>query len=120
MTIRVLVVDDEASILIMLERFLQVEGVEEIYKATNGQQAIELAMKVRPDLILLDHLMPELTGLDVARRLREETFEGRIIIWSSAGRGARAEAEAEGFEFVDKGDVKGMLGLVSRIVKGAG
>lgn len=57
-------------------------GVEVLDEAKNGPQALELARKHRPDLLLIDIAMPELNGLEVVRRLTDEVPEVRCIILS--------------------------------------
>jgi two-component system, OmpR family, response regulator len=68
---RLLVVDDEPDIVELLSASLKYHGYE-VAAATSGRQAMEEARRFRPDLILLDVMMPELDGFDVVRRLRGE------------------------------------------------
>lgn len=84
---RVLVVDDERSIRLLCRVNLAASGME-VLEASNGHEALELARKERPDLVLLDVMMPELDGWSVARELAadEETREIPIIFLT-----ARAE-----------------------------
>jgi two-component system KDP operon response regulator KdpE len=66
----VLVVDDEAGILRLLKLELSEQGFR-VITAANGEEALQLAEEQRPDIVLLDIIMPELTGPEVLRRLRE-------------------------------------------------
>jgi two-component system OmpR family response regulator len=68
---RLLVVDDEPDIVELLSASLRYHGYE-VATAASGRQAMEEARRFRPDLILLDVMMPELDGFDVLRRLRGE------------------------------------------------
>ena len=68
---KVLVVDDEWEIRDLLSRFLAEEGYEVIL-ASNGEEALELAEKEEPQVILLDIKMPDIDGIEVCRRLKEE------------------------------------------------
>ncbi len=68
---RLLVVDDEPNILELLSVALRFNGFE-VATATNGQQALTTARSFRPDLVVLDVMMPELDGFEVVRRLRGE------------------------------------------------
>ena len=70
MTARILVVDDVAANIRLLEARLSAEYYE-VMTAGDGQRALELAASERPDIILLDVLMPGLDGFDVCRRLKE-------------------------------------------------
>lgn len=65
----VLLVDDEPVILEMLELSMSLDG-HTISRATDGEQALRLAEAERPDLIILDTMMPVMDGLEVARRIR--------------------------------------------------
>ena len=60
---KILLVDDEPDILEFLEYNLKKEGFE-VSTASNGNEAIKLAKKVIPDLILLDVMMPEMDGME--------------------------------------------------------
>ncbi len=66
---RVLIVDDEEHILQLLE--LTLGEHFEVYTAVTGKQALERAQALRPALIVLDVMLPGLSGVDVATRLRE-------------------------------------------------
>src|SRR5687768_7770806 len=65
----VLVVDDEARIREVVEYALTREGFR-VSVAADGQRALELAEQQRPDLVVLDVMLPELDGLEVCRKLR--------------------------------------------------
>lgn len=68
----VLVVDDEPGILKLMKLELSSQGFR-VITASSGEEALRLAMEQRPDVILLDILMPDISGLEVMRRLREES-----------------------------------------------
>ncbi|MDP9342840.1 MAG: response regulator transcription factor [Actinomycetota bacterium] len=67
---RVLVVDDEPIVVDVLTRYLTREGFE-VATAQDGQEAVESIRSFRPDLVLLDLMLPRLDGLEVFRRIRE-------------------------------------------------
>lgn len=67
---KVLVVDDLSDNLMLMSLSLQHMGYDAI-TATNGVEAVEVALQARPDLILMDIAMPELDGLGATRRIRE-------------------------------------------------
>jgi two-component system cell cycle response regulator len=73
MTARVLVVDDIAANIRLLEAKLSAEYFNAL-TATNGPEAIKLAREQRPDIILLDVMMPGMDGLEVCRRLRADAL----------------------------------------------
>lgn len=69
MTVRVAIVDDEAAARARLRRLLAAEDVVVVGEAADGLAALDLVSRERPELLLLDIGMPEVSGLDVARRL---------------------------------------------------
>ncbi len=81
---KILVVDDEEDILEFLSYNLKKDGYQ-VYSASNGQEAIDQAKRVDPDLIILDIMMPELDGIEVCSRLREdERFAETVIAFLTA------------------------------------
>lgn len=80
----ILVADDEVDILEILTFNLQGEGYH-VIEASNGNEAIELARIHKPDLIILDVMMPGKTGFEVCKILRaDKEFENTIIIFLTA------------------------------------
>ena len=81
---RILIVDDDPSLVRYVEAALRKDKYE-IFSALNGEQAIEIALDEQPDLILLDVMMPKLSGYEVARLLREKPeFQDTPIIMFTA------------------------------------
>lgn len=76
---KILLVDDEQDILDLVGFNLEKEGFE-VHTANNGQQAIEIAKAVIPDLILLDVMMPGMDGMETCRQLREIGHLRDVII----------------------------------------
>src|SRR4051812_27651500 len=68
---RMLVVEDDANIVELLSASLRFAGFE-VAAATDGQQALRLAREFRPDLMVLDVMMPGIDGFEVVRRLTSE------------------------------------------------
>lgn len=66
----ILVVDDNLKVVNMLRRTLIYEGYD-VFTARDGREALQEAQRKRPDLIILDWLMPEIDGVEVARRIRK-------------------------------------------------
>lgn len=79
MSQRVLVVEDEGDLLEAVTFALKKEGLRPI-RATNGEEALRLVKEERPDLVLLDLMLPGLDGLEVCRRLRSSEDTARIPI----------------------------------------
>lgn len=76
---KILVIDDEPQILLMVSTRLKANGYV-IVTAFSGEQGILRAKKEQPDLILLDHVMPEMDGDEVLERLKKEPATKRIPI----------------------------------------
>lgn len=86
MSPKILVVEDEAPIVTLLRYNLEREGFE-VLEAGDGEEAILLAMEKSPDLILLDWMLPLLSGVEVCRRLRRtpETKGVPVIMLTARG-----------------------------------
>ncbi|MEJ7902291.1 MAG: response regulator transcription factor, partial [Thermomicrobiales bacterium] len=82
--ISVLLVDDHPVVIEGLRKLLEAAGdIDVTGTAHDAAQAIERAKTLRPDVILLDLRMPGATGIQATRRLREQAFEGAIIVLTS-------------------------------------
>ena len=82
--IRVLVADDHAVVREGLRAFLELQdGMDVVGEAADGQEAVEQAASLRPDVILMDLVMPRLDGLAAMRALREGLSGARVIVLTS-------------------------------------
>lgn len=89
----ILVVDDEHDLLDLLEYNLKKEGFK-VYLADNGEKGINLAQKHQPDLVLLDVMMPEMSGFEVCEALRQDANIKRLpIIFLTAKDDEASEVE---------------------------
>jgi DNA-binding response OmpR family regulator len=79
MALRVLTIEDEPEMQVILRDNLEYEGFE-VLSAATGEEGLQLAMAKQPDLILLDLLLPRMSGYEVCRRLRTEHFTMPIIM----------------------------------------
>jgi two-component system response regulator MprA len=75
----VLIVDDDTKLLKMLQRTLAYEGLR-VVTATNGQEALAQVDSSRPDIIILDWMMPKMDGLEVVQQLRSEHNQAFILM----------------------------------------
>lgn len=87
MTKKVLIADDEQNIVISLEFLLRREGFD-VLVAVDGEEALSKARAERPDLVLLDVMMPKMNGFDVCQALRADPGLAamRIMMLTAKGR----------------------------------
>ncbi|HZG78057.1 MAG TPA: response regulator transcription factor [Paenibacillus sp.] len=79
----ILLADDEPKVLEFMEPFLREEGFV-VLTARNGREALRLARSARPSLVVLDWMMPEMSGIDVCRELRRTERIGIIMVTAKA------------------------------------
>lgn len=77
---KILVVDDEAGLTRMLKRSLEATGKYEVREENTGVHALSAAKEFKPDLILLDVMMPDTDGGSVAAQIEEDELLGRTPI----------------------------------------
>ncbi len=92
MSRRILIVDDEPNIVTSLE-FLMRKSDYEVLVARNGVEALRLAESFRPDLVLLDVMMPQRSGFEVCQKIRENPAlrDVKIIMLTAKGRDVEKE-----------------------------
>ena len=78
----VVIADDSALVRGVLEKQFQQAGMKVIGKATNGVEAIDMVTKLNPDLLSLDIIMPEMSGLECYRLLRAQGVVLRVLLTS--------------------------------------
>jgi len=78
--VRVLLIDDHALVRKGLEQLLQSRGIEVVATAGSGREGIELAHALKPDIILLDVKMPEMSGTETLKQLREQGIAAPILM----------------------------------------
>ena len=104
--IRVVVAEDQAMVLGALAALLEIEGdIEVVGRAHDGDSALAICRNARPDVLLTDIEMPNMTGLEVASAVKREALGTRVIILTTFARGGylrRAlEAGASGYLLKD-------------------
>ncbi|MFF2514434.1 response regulator transcription factor [Streptomyces sp. NPDC058086] len=100
---RLLVVEDDPSIRMLLESALRLSGYE-VFGAATGQEALRDVEDRRPDLVLLDIMLPDLDGLEVTRRLRAAGIRTPVLFLTARGELADriAGLSAGGDDYVTK------------------
>ncbi len=82
--IGVLIVDDHAVVREGLRSFLELqEGIAVVGEAGDGEEAVALAEQLRPDVVLMDLVMPKVDGVEAMRQLRERVPAARVIVLTS-------------------------------------
>ncbi|EAE2922874.1 response regulator, partial [Listeria monocytogenes] len=77
--VKILVVDDEASIVTLLQFNIEKAGFE-VVTAEDGRTGYELALSEKPDLIVLDLMLPEMDGIEVTKKLRQDKVNVPILM----------------------------------------
>lgn len=77
---KVLIVDDERGILKMYSEYLKISGFE-VIQATDGETGIKLAKEQKPNVILLDIIMPRYNGLDVLKNIKKDPDISNIPVF---------------------------------------
>lgn len=81
---KILLVDDSKFLRLATERALARAGYE-VSTATDGENALQIARGKKPDVILLDMLLPKMTGPDVLKALKSDPATAGIAVWPSPG-----------------------------------
>ncbi len=88
----ILVVDDEPRIRLALEYNLRRDGFA-VHTAEDGFEGLKKARRIRPDLILLDWMMPDMDGIEVLRKLRERKETERIPVFMCTAKGTVGDVD---------------------------
>ena len=123
MSKKILIADDEPNIVAALEFLLQRNGYE-VHVARNGDEALKVVEAWKPDLVLLDIMMPQRSGYDVCRCLREsaEWRHIKVVMLSAKGRDAEvSKGLAIGADlYVTKPfSTRDLLGKINALLGGA-
>jgi len=86
--LRVLIVDDAIFMRKMISGILVENGMEIVGEADTGAKAVEKYMELRPDLVTMDIIMPEMNGIDAVRKIMEFDSQARIVMCSALGQQA--------------------------------
>jgi two-component system response regulator DesR len=87
MTIRVVIAEDQGMVLGALSALLEIEpDIKVVGRAVNGREALDLTLKHKPDVLISDIEMPEMSGLEVAAELKARGSPARVIILTTFAR----------------------------------
>jgi UDP-3-O-[3-hydroxymyristoyl] N-acetylglucosamine deacetylase len=119
---KVLIIDDEKDILESLSSILKDEGFQ-VLKAIDGQEGLSIFEKENPEVVLLDVWMPEMDGLQVLKRIRDNDRDAVVIVMSGHGTISTAvEAVKMGaYDFLEKPlSIDKVLEVIQRSLEGEG
>jgi two-component system, NarL family, response regulator DesR len=87
MSIRVVIAEDQSMVLGALAALLSIErDIEVVGQARDGKEALQMVLKSRPDVLLTDIEMPEMTGIELAEELKQRGLATRVIILTTFAR----------------------------------
>lgn len=86
MKAKILIADDSANMRSILKDLLLRNGFDVAGEAENGKEVLELYEKIKPDVVTLDIMMPEMSGIQALKEIKERYPESRIIMSASMGQ----------------------------------
>ncbi len=95
--IKVLVVDDDPDVLFATSRIVKKEGFQ-VFTASDGRECLESAGKNKPDLILLDVMLPDANGIDLCGKIKKDPELGSAFVVLISGSKTESDEQAEGLD----------------------
>ncbi|HHI81209.1 MAG TPA: response regulator [Planctomycetes bacterium] len=80
MGLKILIVDDAPFMRFLLRQILEEAGHQIVGEAENGKEALEMYEKLQPDLVTLDVVMPEMTGIEALKKIRARSPKARCVM----------------------------------------
>ncbi len=104
MKARVLLVDDARFMRLILRQILEEAGYQVVGEACNGKEAVEEYKDKKPDLVTMDVIMPEMSGVEAARKIIKASPEAKILMVSAMGQQqlVKESLEAGAYDYVVK------------------
>ena len=118
--LRILLIDDEPDILLLLQAMLTAPSWEIIGKAASGEDALRLATDMTPDVAVVDYMMPGMHGLDVAAGLKTACPTCEVVVFSAFDVEREATASPEVDRFLRKRDASKLEEILREIADGKG
>ena len=94
-TTSILIVDDEPAILDVYSAILRIEGYE-VWQAATGQTGLQTVRERRPDLVLLDVMLPDCNGMDVCRQIKSDAALADVFVVLASGTAINAASKVDG------------------------
>lgn len=83
---KVLIVDDSMYMRKLIRDAVEEGGYEVVGEAANGEEAIDQALELDPDIITLDNILPDMVGIDILKVYQEEEVSARVVMISAVGQ----------------------------------
>lgn len=114
---RVLIAEDDHDVLFMLRAVFALRGIEVICTAMDGFEAVTLAQIYRPDVVVLDLMMPKLSGDQAAGAIRVVSPDSKIVLLSAIPESAlkRVALECGADAYVFKGDLDRLESVIESL-----
>ena len=87
----ILIVDDSGYSRATIRAMLTESGYNVIGEAKNGAEALDLIVELKPDLITLDNILPDMSGIEILRVMREQNIKCKVIMISAVGQQSAIE-----------------------------
>lgn len=91
----VLIVDDSLYMRTIIKNALEERDFKVVGEAANGEEAIDMAFELMPDIITLDNILPDMIGTDILKVYKEEGLKAHVIMISAVGQDAVIEQGLE-------------------------
>jgi two-component system, chemotaxis family, chemotaxis protein CheY len=82
----VLIVDDSLYMRTLIRQTLEQGNFNVVGQASNGEEAIDMAFDLKPDIITLDNILPDMIGTDILKKYKSEGLRSRVIMISGVGQ----------------------------------
>jgi two-component system chemotaxis response regulator CheY len=101
---RVLIADDASFMRQMIRDIIEPEGFEVVGEASDGVEVVEKYKQLRPDLVMMDIVMPKRSGIDAVKAIKAEDAGARVVMCSALGQDAlvREALQAGASDFIVK------------------
>ena len=114
--LRVLLVDDDADVLVMLQAMLTSRSLDVVGLATSGEDAEQVAVVIAPDVAVVDYMMPGMTGFDTATRIKAVRPQCVVVMFSAVPQlEDQALAHPDVDHFVAKADLRQLDALLNEM-----
>jgi CheY-like chemotaxis protein len=114
--LRVLLVDDDADMLVMLQAVLTSRNIDVVGLATSGADAEKVAVAIGPDVAVVDYMMPGMTGFEAATKIKAVRPQCVVVIFSALAELAdEALAQPDVDHFVAKADIVELDALLNEM-----